>query len=121
MSCCCVLRSGITKRPSGTVDWSSAATLLRSAYYCIALLLICASLHAERGCDFHCTLHLQAPMSTQSKPVYANFSVYKGKAALSLKVGPTRPLMGASSLEVASGWLAEYLVCCRSASLAGLR
>ena len=33
-------------------------------------------------------LHLQAPMSTQSKPVYANFSVYKGKAALSLRVGP---------------------------------
>ena len=36
-----------------------------------------------------CGLPLQAPMSTQSKPVYANFSVYKGKAALSLRVGPT--------------------------------
>ena len=46
-------------------------------------------------------------MSTQSKPVYANFSVYKGKAALCLKVGLTRPLMGSSSLEVALGWLAE--------------
>ena len=31
---------------------------------------------------------MQAPMSTQSKPkpVYANFAVYKGKSALSLKV-----------------------------------
>lgn len=29
---------------------------------------------------------VQAPMSTQSKPVYANFAIYKGKAALSLRV-----------------------------------
>ena len=31
-------------------------------------------------------LHMQEPLSTQAKPVYANFSVYKGKAALSLRV-----------------------------------
>ena len=37
--------------------------------------------------SFNVLCHLQAPMSTQSKPVYANFSVYKGKAALSLRVG----------------------------------
>ena len=29
---------------------------------------------------------MQEPLSTQAKPVYANFSVYKGKAALSLRV-----------------------------------
>lgn len=39
--------------------------------------------------SFNVLCPLQAPMSTQSRPVYANFSVYKGKAALSLKVGPT--------------------------------
>ena len=32
-------------------------------------------------------------MSTQSKPVYANFSVYKGKAALSLRVCPPHALL----------------------------
>ena len=37
---------------------------------------------------FNMLCPLQAPMSTQSRPVYANFSVYKGKAALSLRVGP---------------------------------
>ena len=29
---------------------------------------------------------MQEPLSTQAKPVYANFPVYKGKAALSLRV-----------------------------------
>ncbi|CAK0784950.1 hypothetical protein CVIRNUC_008155 [Coccomyxa viridis] len=32
----------------------------------------------------------EEPLSTQAKPVYANFSVYKGKAALSLRVRKPR-------------------------------
>ena len=36
---------------------------------------------------------MQEPLSTQAKPVYANFSVYKGKAALSLRVLSASVLM----------------------------
>ena len=36
-------------------------------------------------------------MSTQAKPVYANFSVYKGKAALSLRVHSASALVSVAS------------------------
>ncbi|CAL5228921.1 g12145 [Coccomyxa viridis] len=65
--------------------------VLQKAFRPSHVQLLRSSIRHHRAPIRPCTLVVssyaaEAPMSTQSRPVYANFSVYKGKAALSLKI-----------------------------------